>query len=405
MLAAILCILLLLIRLSMALLVCAAIGLALIMVAFIVYYCLVRLIEKKEECVISKAADTFIKEAIREQYPDNEDRNKEVKRSFYYHFVGQYGACDKSCILSRLSNKHVLAFEIKKTALPDKDNLLLFEVYPPSETTDAEHIKAVTPRILHALRKLKVPSNLKLNLLILALLSIGLGILFLLALLIYCLKVYFFALLVVYAVFLWYFTKERGEKTKSSMANIVGRVMTLPLLLAVILLKPTLCILFGCLVWFTTAFVYPIVVVIVLTQGFAIELSWNTIIFLILTLGFIIGVHGSAIVLSEIRRMSSNIIRRKGTRDEEMMENLALYVVQKGTIKFFIYLAYLILISIMAYMKLQYGTPMLSEGIDNAIVTSFLVFIAYTNMVVNSKDVEMSSKELYSKMIKVLFGG
>lgn len=406
----ILCIAFLLTRMLASIQASVIIGLGLIVLAFIVltfivFYCLIRQREKKEENIISNAADTYIKESILRQFPVIDGLEIcEIRRSFYYHYVGQYGAYDKSYILSRLSNNHILAFECSRTVQPEEYGMSLCELCPPQETNDEEHIKAVTSHIPYVLSKLKAPSNFRLNLLLLIILSIGLGLITFLVWLLWYLQVYFIVVVGIYVICLWLFTRGKNEKTKSNVVDKIGRIMLLPLVLVQLFIKPTICILFGYLVLFSCAFVTPIVVITLLNQIFAVGLSLNTIIFLVLTSGFIIGVHGSRIVHSEIRRMSSHIIRRNGTREEQMMEGLALYVVQRSTIKFFIYFAYLVFICIMGYKNIQYGIPVLSAQTDNAIVTSFLVFIAYTNMVVNSHEVEVSSKELYRMIIKVVSG-
>ena len=53
-------------------------------------------------------------------------------------------------------------------------------------------------------------------------------------------------------------------------------------------------------------------------------------------------------------------------------------------------------------MKIQYNEPLITTNIDSAILKAFLVFIAFSNMVNKSKDVEIKTKPLLDKMIRLI---
>jgi len=75
---------------------------------------------------------------------------------------------------------------------------------------------------------------------------------------------------------------------------------------------------------------------------------------------------------------------------------------QKNNLLFFIYACYFIYLGIMSFFKIQYEKPLLSIETDLAILQSFLVFIAFANMIVKSKDVSLAPQRIlyiYSKII------
>ena len=87
---------------------------------------------------------------------------------------------------------------------------------------------------------------------------------------------------------------------------------------------------------------------------------------------------------------------------EAVQTELALYVINKNNVNFLIYLAYFLFLSISGLMQIQYNEPLITTNIDSAILKAFLVFIAFSNMVNKSKDVEIKTKPLLDKMIRLI---
>ena len=89
-------------------------------------------------------------------------------------------------------------------------------------------------------------------------------------------------------------------------------------------------------------------------------------------------------------------------RYEELQEELALYVIRKNNIIFLIYFIYLLYLIISNFVQIQYNTPLISIAIDNAVLKSFLVFIAFSNMINKSGEVDIESKFLLNKILKLI---
>lgn len=58
----------------------------------------------------------------------------------------------------------------------------------------------------------------------------------------------------------------------------------------------------------------------------------------------------------------------------------------------------------MSFFKIQYGQSLLSTETDTAILQSFLVFIAFTNMIVKSKDIKLTPQTILYLYAKIIFG-
>jgi hypothetical protein len=54
------------------------------------------------------------------------------------------------------------------------------------------------------------------------------------------------------------------------------------------------------------------------------------------------------------------------------------------------------------FVQIQYNTPLMSIAIDNAVLKSFLVFIAFSNMINKSGEVDIESKFLLNKILKLI---
>jgi len=66
-------------------------------------------------------------------------------------------------------------------------------------------------------------------------------------------------------------------------------------------------------------------------------------------------------------------------------------------------LAYFVFMAITGFKQLQYATFLISSEIDAAVTKAFLIFIAYTNMLSKSSEVDINSKDLLVKVLRLLF--
>ena len=53
-------------------------------------------------------------------------------------------------------------------------------------------------------------------------------------------------------------------------------------------------------------------------------------------------------------------------------------------------------------MQLQYNGYFINKEIDGAILKAFLLFIAYTNMIVKSREVNVQAKDLLIRIVSLI---
>ena len=66
-----------------------------------------------------------------------------------------------------------------------------------------------------------------------------------------------------------------------------------------------------------------------------------------------------------------------------------------------LYSIYFVLLVLSGFQKIENEGYLLSQGFDNAILKSFLVMIAFTNMRSKAKDAQMEVKDLFQRTIKL----
>lgn len=145
----------------------------------------------------------------------------------------------------------------------------------------------------------------------------------------------------------------------------------------------------------------PLVIIKAFDYLCNLNFSMSTIVFITLTAGAILCVHRPNFIQWIIKKQSP--LKDWGEHKyEPIMQELALYVTHKNNINFFIYTAYFVFFTISGFMEIQYNEALISQDLDKAVLKAFLVFIAYSNMVGKSKEVEIKSKPLLDKIIRLI---
>ena len=99
---------------------------------------------------------------------------------------------------------------------------------------------------------------------------------------------------------------------------------------------------------------------------------------------------------------NSLLKNRKNHKYEKYQEQLGLYVISPKNYNFLFSLLYVMFLSVNAFCQLEGHSYLFSADFDNAILKSFLVFLAFSAMKQKSKEMEINSKELLVN-IKGLF--
>ena len=126
-----------------------------------------------------------------------------------------------------------------------------------------------------------------------------------------------------------------------------------------------------------------------------IYINLQTILFISLSAGAIISAYYSKPLFGWLSR----ILTANGHRYEKYFQEMVEYVYQPSNIQFVIYLLYFIYLIVSTVHKLQTeGMPLFGNGWDLAVLESFLVFIAFSNMKKRRVGASFSFSELFRMM-------
>jgi hypothetical protein len=132
-----------------------------------------------------------------------------------------------------------------------------------------------------------------------------------------------------------------------------------------------------------------------------INFTHPTYIFVTVSVATILCAHYSKFMHDLVSKYTP--LRDKGEHEYQKLSlDLALYVLHKKNITFLIYLAYFAFMAITGFKQIQYNTYFISSEIDAAVTMAFLLFIAYTNMISKSLEIDVNHKELLDKIIRLL---
>lgn len=126
-----------------------------------------------------------------------------------------------------------------------------------------------------------------------------------------------------------------------------------------------------------------------------VTLNANTTLFLSLSLGAIISAYYSKPLFGWLSRgLTAN-----GHRYEKYFKEMVEYVYQPANIQFVVYFLYVVYLVIATIFQFQTdGKPLFGNGRDMAVLESFLVFIAFSNMKMRREKASFSFSELFRMM-------
>ena len=190
-----------------------------------------------------------------------------------------------------------------------------------------------------------------------------------------------------------------SRRIKNSFFSKTVKVFCFPFMILALLAKiilPIFTLLFNAFILFALTIGVPLS----LFYFFDFGLQKTTIFFICFTFGTIMSAYCAKVLLTLVVKISSTIDSDK--KDAQILEDLTALFYTKEFVIFFIFLFYCIFLIMMSFMKIQCAKPLFSENIDLALLQSFLVFIAFTNMVVKSKDVLLTPKSILAIYLKYL---
>lgn len=354
--------------------------------------------EKIEEYMMDKNVTLRLHNDVRKLGKDIYEK----RRKFYKETKGTYGIVTGTYMLVLLSNNDILEYELKYHTSKDNQKSTYCEfIKTPQKCSNSNRKKVIEIKsFINRLSSTKITERAKLLIIIFGILIIGLLMIFLGSFLYAKLGItkciYFFIIyLVTYLLF-----KGIIHYKKNKILTIIDNILSFPYLLIVVI-EPTFTILYSYLFLILFSIIPSMLIVLSLIFLFSINLSIETSVFITLSLASIIGTYGEKYIQWIIKEFSP--LKNWGNHKyEEFQEELALYVIEKNNIIFFIYFIYLLYLFISNFIQIQYNRPLITVAIDNAVLKSFLIFIAFSNMINKSNQVDIEAKTLLNKIIKLI---
>lgn len=204
---------------------------------------------------------------------------------------------------------------------------------------------------------------------------------------------------VVYAAFILSVVLSFSLSSYAERKGLVGMVYRVSswvlggLWLLVQLVFPTLLLLVGFM--FIILLPFALINLAMKALSTVVAINLQTILFISLSVGSIISAYYSKPLFGWLSR----VLTANGHRYEKYFQEMVEYVYQPSNIQFVIYLLYFIYLIVSTVHQLQTeGVPLFGNGWDLAVLESFLVFIAFSNMKKRRVGASFSFSELFRMM-------
>ena len=248
---------------------------------------------------------------------------------------------------------------------------------------------------LKCLSSNRLSERTKLSLLLFIFFIIGVISISGICLLLYWLKWKSIVAIIVY-IFIFFILTFIKNKYRNNFWQFLSSIISLPKYL-IYFIYPTYIIVCSYIYLIVFSGIPALFLINILFYIFKFKLLGETAIFILLSSISIVSVYGQKIIRWVIKKYS--------LLKQSFEQELIFYVIHRSNLIFFIYSMYLLYFCVSNFIQIQYHSPLISIEIDNAILKSFLVFIACSNMLTKSKEVEVEAKELFVKIIKLFIQG
>lgn len=199
----------------------------------------------------------------------------------------------------------------------------------------------------------------------------------------------------VYILFIFLF-RNKLKKPKNRYLNVLIIATQMPFALILVLsvyLTPIYIILLCFLYYLVISCIFPVIICIVTQHFYSFPIEFNY--FVIASLGGIIGVGLHKFIINTILKY------HPATSDGkyENKRDLITYVFSLENVRFVIYALYFLFLFIYSIKYITKLDLLSSSESDFSILHSFLVFLSYDNLRVNSKDVRIMASTLWEKLV------
>ena len=353
--------------------------------------------EKVEEYMMNKNVSLRLHNDIKELGKDIYEK----KRKFYKETKGTYGVVTGTYMLVLLSNNDILEYELKYHTSKDNQKSTYCEfIKTPQKCSNPNRRKVIeTKSYVNWLSDIKLSNRTIIFLIIFGILLFGFSIISFIGYLYMKFGIMKSLCLFIIYIITYLILQRIINYRKNKILIFIKDVLSIPFLLA-FFINPIVIIFLSYLLLIVYSIIPPIIIVLSSIFLFSVNLSIETSIFIVLALSSIIGAYAGKYIQWMIKKSP---LRNWGNHKyEEFQEELALYVTHKSNIIFFIYFVYLLYLFVSNFILIQYNRPLISVGIDNAVLKSFLVFLAFSNMINKSKEVDMEAKSLLGKIFRLI---
>lgn len=217
----------------------------------------------------------------------------------------------------------------------------------------------------------------------------------------------FFPLLLGYVIMM-FFLDWLAKKIKINLLNRIVYVLAFPVSVIFLIMKlslPTGGLIFNALMLLMLTFGIPFFVIHGIDGFFELKLSYSTILFCSLSTAAIMSVYLSKYILKIVLDHSPIMMDTYAEKSINIyMKELTIIIFQQKNIIFLIYFCYFVYLSITSFYKIQYQESFFNIETDLAVMQSFVVFLAFSNMVSRSQDVSLAENTILSLYTKIIWG-
>lgn len=142
---------------------------------------------------------------------------------------------------------------------------------------------------------------------------------------------------------------------------------------------------------------FSVVMMALKSLAAVVSISSQTVLFISLTLGAIISAHYSEPLFWWLSRA----LTANGHRHEKYFKKMVEYVYKPANIQFVVYFLYVVYLVVSTIYKFEMdGAEIIGNDMDLAVLESFLVFIAFSNM----KSKRTAADFRFSEIFRIMFG-
>lgn len=205
-----------------------------------------------------------------------------------------------------------------------------------------------------------------------------------------------------YSLFVLWIGNKVGNSNNKYLKSIIY-TLSAPVAISILLLKligPFMIITMGIIIYILSAIIIPLILNIIINGENSIFTALG--IFIFCTLSTFIAILFNKTILKNIIKWHPAIKSTNSKKENDQIIELINYIFNINNIRFFIYLAYFIFIIMFSIKTINDKSVLDNERSDYAIMQAFLVFLAFDNLRINSKNVKWVASDLLNKFTKII---